>query len=83
MIPDLVRSYGPKVLGLKNDNRDAEITEKDDSRLRCCLFCLFRLFIPKPKNTPAPPRLLLHILLKIFVPKICDIFNKKFVPLQN
>ena len=75
MIPDLVRSYGPK-----KDNRDAEITEKDDSRLRCCLF---RLFIPKPKNTPAPPRLLLHILLKIFVPKICDIFNKKFVPLQN
>jgi len=30
--------------------RDAEITEKDDSRLRCCLFRLFRpfrLFIPK------------------------------------
>ena len=26
--------------------RDAEITEKDDSRLRCCPFRLFRLFRP-------------------------------------
>ena len=49
--------------------RDAEITEKDDSRLRCCPFRLFRpfrLFIPKlstfPKlikfpNTPLHPAL--------------------------
>ena len=43
----------------------------------------FVSFVPNPKKTPAPPRLLLHILLKIFVPEICDIFNKKFVPLQN
>ena len=65
MKPNLVmvlRSYGLNGLKKDNrDNRDAEITEKDDSRLRCFpfrLFRLFRLFIPKlstfPKLTKFP-----------------------------